>query len=150
MFVCLKRWWTKLDFLLKTLWGHAASGYMTWHIRWTYHFNISIAFDDLGSISPTFYEHISRMQIPNAKRHWWLDCLLTLLGSVHVNAAPKLVGEIDLGRCAVCVNIWDVPWMYFREYAIIKKTHILRRNFWNCSLSFKLPRFMIVQSFLVS
>ncbi len=31
----------------------------------------------------------------SAKRHWWLDCLFALLGSGHVKAALKHVGEID-------------------------------------------------------
>jgi len=29
------------------------------------------------------------------KKHWWLDCLFALLGSVGIKAAHKHVGEID-------------------------------------------------------
>jgi len=31
----------------------------------------------------------------STKRHWWLECLFALLGSVRVKAAPKHVGEIN-------------------------------------------------------
>jgi len=31
----------------------------------------------------------------STKRHWWLDCLFTLLGSSRVKALSKHVGEID-------------------------------------------------------
>ncbi len=32
----------------------------------------------------------------SVKRHWWLDCLIALLGSARVKAVHKHVGEIDL------------------------------------------------------
>jgi len=44
------------------------------------------------SISPTFYK---QLYCQMRKRHWWLDCLFALLGSAHVKALHKHVGEID-------------------------------------------------------
>jgi len=87
--------------------------------------NIHVCFVFIGhvSISPTFYKQLFQtnvfikagvnftnvlcVQIPkvqkdsqdtSAKRHLWLDYLFALLGSVHVKAALKHVGEIDF-RC---------------------------------------------------
>jgi len=37
----------------------------------------------------------TRADPKSAKRHWWLDCLFACLGSEHVKALRKHVGEID-------------------------------------------------------
>ncbi len=48
----------------------------------------------------SFYPHTDPI---SAKRQWWLHCLFVLLGSVHVKAWCKLVGEIN-------------PWRQFHQH----------------------------------
>jgi len=53
-----------------------------------------------SDIRGQFQQHFSTATFAHAdpkstKRHWLLDCLFALLGSVHVKAACKHVGEID-------------------------------------------------------
>jgi len=49
-----------------------------------------------GSISPTsLREAFTCIDPKSANRHWSLDCLFALLGSVHVKASRKHVGEIN-------------------------------------------------------
>jgi hypothetical protein len=51
---------------------------------------------DMGSIIPTFYDEFLYEQIPKEQKgQWKLDYLSELLGSAHVKAFCKHVGEID-------------------------------------------------------
>ncbi len=46
-------------------------------------------------IANNLWADFSWADFKSAKRHWQLDCLFALLGSVHVKALHKYVGEFD-------------------------------------------------------
>ena len=51
-----------------------------------------------GSISPTFYEQLLRVQIPIEQKRQSSQAAFWLLGSAHVKASRKHIDEIDPGR----------------------------------------------------
>jgi len=52
--------------------------------------------DLLGSILPTFYaQRFYTRRSQEQKIHLWCNCFFALLGSAHVKAVCKYVGEID-------------------------------------------------------
>jgi len=60
---------------------------------------------------------------PNCvKRHWWLDCLIVLLGFAYIKASRKHVGEIDPG------------WRWFVNSMKFDSSTKLTNNWQDCSL----------------
>jgi hypothetical protein len=59
-----------------------------------------------GLILPTFYKLLFCVQIPKVQK----DSLFALLGSAHVKASRKHVGEIDL--CMHILSFDEIPLRY--------------------------------------
>ena len=60
---------------------------------------MGVVIEGLGSISPTFYEQLLRVQIPKAQKAALLDCLFfALLGTALVKTARRTLVKLTLGR----------------------------------------------------